>query len=127
MKRRVRGGEENEKVMSPIFSRLHVNETEKGGLRGPPRIMALYDQFSSPVCSITMLPPANNNSSSLVSSTSWSDVSTVIKIKFNLHFYKTSCNILKTKLDLQTVNIWLLICLFELCYLISYSCKASMP
>ncbi|XP_062002114.1 protein HEADING DATE 3B-like isoform X1 [Rosa rugosa] len=71
----MRGGEEEEKVMSPIFSRLYVNETEKGGIRGPPRNkMALYEQSSIPICSATMLPLANNNSSSLVPSTSWSDV-----------------------------------------------------
>lgn len=82
VKRKMRGGEDEEKVASPIFPRLHVNETEKGGLRGPPRNkMALYEQFSIPICSATMLPLPNNNSSSLVPSTSWSDVSTVIEIE----------------------------------------------
>ncbi|XP_060208429.1 ELF3-like protein 2 [Lycium barbarum] len=38
-----------EKVMGPMFPRLHVNDTEKGGPRAPPRNkMALYEQLSIP-------------------------------------------------------------------------------
>jgi len=45
MKRR----KDDEKVMGPMFPRLHVNDTEKGGPRAPPRNkMALYEQFSIP-------------------------------------------------------------------------------
>ncbi|TKY74934.1 EARLY FLOWERING 3 [Spatholobus suberectus] len=42
-------GKDDEKVMGPMFPRLHVNDTEKGGPRAPPRNkMALYEQFSIP-------------------------------------------------------------------------------
>ncbi|KQK04562.1 ELF3-like protein 2 [Brachypodium distachyon] len=38
-----------DKVMGPLFPRLHVNDTLKGGPRAPPRNkMALYEQFSVP-------------------------------------------------------------------------------
>ncbi|KAF8724825.1 hypothetical protein HU200_020763 [Digitaria exilis] len=47
-----RGGSKDEapdKVMGPLFPRLHVNDTVKGGPRAPPRNkMALYEQFSVP-------------------------------------------------------------------------------
>jgi EARLY FLOWERING 3 protein len=42
---------EGEKVMGPLFPRLHVNDTtlKGGGPRAPPRNkMALYEQFSVP-------------------------------------------------------------------------------
>ncbi|KAI4316560.1 hypothetical protein L6164_024533 [Bauhinia variegata] len=42
-------GKDDEKVMGPMFPRLHVNDTEKGGPRAPPRNkMALYEQLSIP-------------------------------------------------------------------------------
>lgn len=42
-------GKDEEKVMGPLFPRLHVNDTEKGGPRAPPRNkMALYEQLSIP-------------------------------------------------------------------------------
>ena len=42
-------GKDDEKAMGPMFPRLHVNDTEKGGPRAPPRNkMALYEQFSIP-------------------------------------------------------------------------------
>nr|KYP70358.1 Protein EARLY FLOWERING 3 [Cajanus cajan] len=42
-------GKDDEKVMGPMFPRLHVNDTERGGPRAPPRNkMALYEQFSIP-------------------------------------------------------------------------------
>ncbi|KAJ1423468.1 protein EARLY FLOWERING 3-like [Sesbania bispinosa] len=42
-------GKDDEKVMGPMFPRLHVSDTEKGGPRAPPRNkMALYEQFSIP-------------------------------------------------------------------------------
>lgn len=43
-------GKDGEKVMGPIFPRLHVNDVaEKGGPRAPPRNkMALYEQLSIP-------------------------------------------------------------------------------
>ncbi|XP_057799686.1 protein EARLY FLOWERING 3 [Salvia miltiorrhiza] len=42
-------GNDEEKIMGPMFPRLHVNDTEKGGPRAPPRNkMALYEQLSIP-------------------------------------------------------------------------------
>ena len=42
-------GKDDEKVMGPMFPRLHVNDTEKGGPRAPPRNkMALYEQLCIP-------------------------------------------------------------------------------
>lgn len=42
-------GKDDEKIMGPMFPRLHLNETEKGGPRAPPRNkMALYEQLSIP-------------------------------------------------------------------------------
>ncbi|KAL5697682.1 hypothetical protein ACHQM5_028801 [Ranunculus cassubicifolius] len=42
-------GKDDEKNMSPMFPRLHVSDTEKGGPRAPPRNkMALYEQLSIP-------------------------------------------------------------------------------
>ncbi|KDP34132.1 hypothetical protein JCGZ_07703 [Jatropha curcas] len=42
-------GKDDEKIMGPMFPRLHVNDTEKGGPRAPPRNkMALYEQLSIP-------------------------------------------------------------------------------
>lgn len=42
-------GKGEEKVMGPMFPRLHVNDTDKGGPRAPPRNkMALYEQLSVP-------------------------------------------------------------------------------
>ncbi|XP_022715078.1 LOW QUALITY PROTEIN: protein EARLY FLOWERING 3-like [Durio zibethinus] len=66
----MRGGKDEGRVMSPMFPRLHVNDTEKGGPRAPPRNkMALYEQLSIPSQrfnsgspSMLPLPPSNNNS-----------------------------------------------------------------
>lgn len=45
----MKGGKDDEKNMSPMFPRLHVSDTEKGGPRAPPRNkMALYEQLSIP-------------------------------------------------------------------------------
>ncbi|XP_042427346.1 ELF3-like protein 2 isoform X1 [Zingiber officinale] len=42
-------GEEGDKIMGPLFPRLHVNDTDKGGPRAPPRNkMALYEQLRVP-------------------------------------------------------------------------------
>ncbi|KAI6679975.1 hypothetical protein NL676_033856 [Syzygium grande] len=62
-------GKDDEKIMGPMFPRLHVNDTEKGGPRAPPRNkMALYEQLSIPSqrFSSGMLPLNTNNSSNLV-------------------------------------------------------------
>ncbi|KAK6914800.1 hypothetical protein RJ641_019917 [Dillenia turbinata] len=72
----MKGRKDEEKLMGPLFPRLHVNDTEKGGPRAPPRNkMALYEQlsvpsqrFSSKPSSMLPLPP--NNGGSLVQSTS---------------------------------------------------------
>ncbi|KAL0407730.1 UNVERIFIED_CONTAM: protein EARLY FLOWERING 3 [Sesamum radiatum] len=57
-------GKDEEKIMGPMFPRLHVNDTEKGGPRAPPRNkMALYEQLSIPSqrFSHQMLPLKPNN------------------------------------------------------------------
>ncbi|CAI9755694.1 unnamed protein product [Fraxinus pennsylvanica] len=42
-------GKDEGKIMEPMFPRLHVNDTEKGGPKAPPRNkMALYEQLSIP-------------------------------------------------------------------------------
>ncbi|XP_075484997.1 protein HEADING DATE 3B-like [Primulina tabacum] len=56
-------GKDEGKIMGPMFPRLHVNDTEKGGPRAPPRNkMALYEQFSIPSqkFSHTILPHNRN-------------------------------------------------------------------
>lgn len=63
-------GKDDDKIMGPMFPRLHVNDTEKGGPRAPPRNkMALYEQLSIPSQRFGsgMLPLNPNNSSNLVS------------------------------------------------------------
>lgn len=72
----VKGEREDDKFMSPMFPRLHVNDTDKGGPRAPPRNkMALYEQLSIPshrfhstAASVLPLPP--HNASTLISSAS---------------------------------------------------------
>ncbi|XP_047324922.1 ELF3-like protein 2 [Impatiens glandulifera] len=62
-------GKHVEKPVGPMFPRLHVNDTEKGGPRAPPRNkMALYEQFSIPSQrqqqpTSTIPPPRNPNNS----------------------------------------------------------------
>ncbi|XP_074572525.1 protein HEADING DATE 3B-like [Curcuma longa] len=65
----MKGGREEDKVMGPLFPRLHVNDTDKGGPRAPPRNkMALYEQLSIPsqrfnsTSSAMPFPPRNSNS-----------------------------------------------------------------
>lgn len=80
---KMRCGKDDDKVMtSPMFPRLHVNDTERGGPRAPPRNkMALYEQLSVPSSqkfspgSASLMPIShNNNGSSLVPSVSSSNV-----------------------------------------------------
>lgn len=60
-------GKDDEKVVEPMFPRLHVNDTEKGGPRAPPRNkMALYEQFSIP--SQRFNPASSSNTVSMASS-----------------------------------------------------------
>ena len=63
--------------MGPMFPRLHVNDTEKGGPRAPPRNkMALYEQLSVPSqrCNPGVMPLKSNNASNLVPPASSSQV-----------------------------------------------------
>ncbi|GFZ17201.1 hydroxyproline-rich glycoprotein family protein [Actinidia rufa] len=60
-------GKDDEKSMGPMFPRLHVNDTEKGGPRAPPRNkMALYEQLSIPSQRFNhgMVPQNPNNTAS---------------------------------------------------------------
>ncbi|KAI3830499.1 hypothetical protein MKW98_030662 [Papaver atlanticum] len=74
----MRSGKDEEKSVEPLFPRLHVNDTEKGGPRAPPRNkMALYEQLSIPSQrfnsgsgSTLPLPPSNNTVSSASASMS---------------------------------------------------------
>ncbi|XP_015885102.1 protein EARLY FLOWERING 3 isoform X2 [Ziziphus jujuba] len=62
-------GKDEEKIMGPMFPRLHVNDTEKGGPRAPPRNkMALYEQLCIPSQRFNpgVLPLNPNNTSNLV-------------------------------------------------------------
>ncbi|KAF8400901.1 hypothetical protein HHK36_014204 [Tetracentron sinense] len=69
---RMKGGKDEDKISGPLFPRLHVNDTEKGGPRAPPRNkMALYEQLSIPSQrfnsgSSTPLPLPPNNASNLI-------------------------------------------------------------
>lgn len=61
-------GKVEEKVMGPMFPRLHVNDTDKGGPRAPPRNkMALYEQLSIPSQRFNsgVLPLDPNNTSKM--------------------------------------------------------------
>ncbi|THU65885.1 hypothetical protein C4D60_Mb05t08340 [Musa balbisiana] len=69
----MKGAKDDDRVMGPLFPRLHVNDADKGGPRAPPRNkMALYEQFSvpsqrfNPASSTLPFPP--RNSSNLVPS-----------------------------------------------------------
>ncbi|XP_010910484.1 ELF3-like protein 2 [Elaeis guineensis] len=64
----MKGGKEKDRMMGPLFPRLHVNDTDKGGPRAPPRNkMALYEQLSIPsqrfnsTASSVPLPPPNTS------------------------------------------------------------------
>ncbi|GMI73049.1 hypothetical protein like AT3G21320 [Hibiscus trionum] len=75
-----RGGEDEAKVMiSPLFPRLHVSESDKGGGKAPPRNkMALYEHLNIPsqrfnsgsLSTLLPLRPNNNNNSSVPSTSS---------------------------------------------------------
>lgn len=68
---------DDEKTMEPMFPRLHVNDTEKGWPRAPPRNkMALYEQFTVPSkrSSPGVLPLKTNISSKPVAIPSSSQV-----------------------------------------------------
>ncbi|XP_026453290.1 protein HEADING DATE 3B-like [Papaver somniferum] len=71
----MRSEKDVEKSVGPLFPRLHVYVTEKGGPRATPRNkMALYEHLSIPsqqlnsgLCSVLLLPPSNTVSSASVS------------------------------------------------------------
>ncbi|XVF35375.1 hypothetical protein REPUB_Repub18cG0140200 [Reevesia pubescens] len=66
-------GKDDENIMGPMFPRLHVHDTEKGGPRAPPRNkMALYEQLSIPSQRFShgVLPLNLSNTSSLVPASS---------------------------------------------------------
>ncbi|XP_011019541.1 PREDICTED: protein EARLY FLOWERING 3 [Populus euphratica] len=61
-------GKDFDKIMGPMFPRLHVNDTDKGGPRAPPRNkMALYEQLSIPSQRFNpdVLPRNSSNTSDL--------------------------------------------------------------
>nr|WHP53083.1 early flowering 3 [Lens culinaris subsp. culinaris] len=59
-------GSDDEKMMGPLFPRLHVGDTEKGGPRAPPRNkMALYEQFSIPSQRFNLPLHPNNSTNSV--------------------------------------------------------------
>lgn len=94
----MKGGKEKDTIMGPLFPRLHVNDTDKGGPRAPPRNkMALYEQLSIPsqrfnsTASSVPLPPPN--ASTLVPSPSSSQVTSPLTGSL-------SCSILVKGLEL---------------------------
>lgn len=72
----MKGGKGEEKIIGPLFPRLHINDAEKGGPKAPPRNkMALYEQLSIPTQRFTsgssnVLPLPHKNTGNLVPSTS---------------------------------------------------------
>lgn len=71
-------GKDEDKIMVPMFPRLHVNDTDTGGPRAPPRNkMALYEQLSIPSQRFShgVLPFNPTNTSNLEPSASSSQVS----------------------------------------------------
>jgi EARLY FLOWERING 3 protein len=64
-------GNDDDKVMGPLFPRLHVGDTEKGGPRAPPRNkMALYEQFSIPSQRFNLQPHPNTSTNTVPPSSS---------------------------------------------------------
>ncbi|OMO66915.1 protein EARLY FLOWERING 3-like protein [Corchorus capsularis] len=79
-------GKDDEKTMGPMFPRLHVNDTEKGGPRAPPRNkMALYEQLCIPSQRFNtgVLPLNPSNTSSTVPPASSSQGSSLER---NMHY-----------------------------------------
>lgn len=55
----MRGAKTEGKMPGPLFPRLHVNDTDKGGPKPPPRNkMGLYEQLSIPSQRLTDAPAA---------------------------------------------------------------------
>ena len=64
---RMKRGKDEGKITGPMFPRLHVNDTEKGGPRAPPRNkMALYEQLSIPSQRSSHSLPSNSEHVSFV-------------------------------------------------------------
>ncbi|RWW87343.1 hypothetical protein BHE74_00003841 [Ensete ventricosum] len=88
----MKGAKDDDRVMGPLFPRLHVNDADKGGgPRAPPRNkMALYEQLSVPSqrfnSASSSLPFPPRNSSDLVPSLPSTQVSAVVsRIAFRFH------------------------------------------
>lgn len=106
--------------MSPMFPRLNVNDTEKGGPRAPPRNkMALYEQLSVPKVqsrSTLTLPLPPNKSSSLIPSTSSTQVSWIIFCGFLLIKVFDRC------ISITLASVWIPWLIISIC---SYGSKLS--
>lgn len=84
-------GKDEEKIKGPMFPRLHVNDTERGGPRAPPRNkMAIYEQFSIPSqrFNSSVMPLKSNNASNLVPPASSSQVT--LRIAWFIYLYYLS-------------------------------------
>ncbi|KAK8592569.1 hypothetical protein V6N13_063142 [Hibiscus sabdariffa] len=85
------GGGDEAKVISPLFPRLHVNESDQGGQRAPPRNkMALYGHLNVPSQrfesgSLSMLLPNNCSVPSISSSHGGGDESSMFMPFYNSH------------------------------------------
>ena len=96
----MKGGQDEEKRMDPLFPRLHINDAEKGGPRAPPRNkMALYEQLSIPSQRLTsgsasVSPLLTNKCGSFVPSTVPSHVSSIFRKCFLLFI---DCSLQKLK------------------------------
>ena len=86
-------GKDEEKTMGPMFPRLHVNDSDKGGPRAPPRNkMALYEQLSIPSQRFNhgVMTLKSNNASNLVPPVSSSQV--ILSISwFHIHILCPFC------------------------------------
>ncbi|KAL4313242.1 hypothetical protein GQ457_01G040450 [Hibiscus cannabinus] len=81
----MRGGGDEAKVISPLFPRLHVNESDRGQQRAPPRNkMALYGHLNVPSQrSLSMLLPNNCSLPSISSSHGGGDESSMFMPFYN--------------------------------------------
>ncbi|KAF3447497.1 hypothetical protein FNV43_RR12683 [Rhamnella rubrinervis] len=86
--KRMKRGKDEEKIMGPMFPRLHVNDTEKGGPRAPPRNkMALYEQLCIPSQRLNpgVFPNPNNNSNLVAPASSSQGSGLERNLRFPLH------------------------------------------
>ncbi|XP_059657110.1 protein EARLY FLOWERING 3-like [Cornus florida] len=101
-------GKDDEKILGPMFPRLHVNDTEKGGPRAPPRNkMALYEQLSVPCQRFNpgLLPLNSTKTSNLVPPASSSQGSDREKgMFFSLHLHPSTNPAEKTHANFTDLN-----------------------